>query len=228
MNKVLIAVLSCAPDRPLAQAQLDGCFTGEWPRADPYGQVEAGLKYFIGCKPTGPLEIKVECGDSYADLPFKTQYICDYALDNRYDWVFKCDTDTLVHVPRLMAALPKALDYSGYYRGHPSEPSYASGGSGYWLSRRAMKVVALADFEKDFVDPESPERGYIRGEDLQVGRALAATGIFCFWDERYRLDEHLPHPGNDVITTHNVRAPLKGKAMRQAWAKVEQGFRGRL
>ncbi len=217
---VLIALLSCEKDRPYMEAQLEGCFSN---LESEYDGVGLDVRFFVGCTPTHQQEVNVCCEDDYLSLPFKTQEMCRWALAKGFDWMFKADTDTLIYVPRLMRAIPSDVDYSGYYRGHPSEPSYASGGSGYWLSARAMKIVVGATFKSDYI---VENRGASFGEDLQVGKCLAEAGIFCKWDERYRLDEHVAHYGNDVITCHDVRAPLKGKAMKNAWARVQAGMRG--
>lgn len=217
--KPLIAILSCVKDRPYAQAQRETCLKDS----------VCDYRFFYGGVPVPPLyatawdEVWFEkIGDDYASLPFKTQSICRWALANAYDYIFKCDTDTYVHVPRLLASGYEQWDYSGYYRGNHEVPGgYASGGSGYWLSRRAMEVVANTEMQLDWIDGD---RGYVCGEDLQVGRAMLRAGIICYWDERYRLDAHLPDPTNDLITNHNVREPNKGDQMRNVHRWVTERF----
>lgn len=208
----LIAILSCQLDGELEEAQRSTCLAS----------AECVHKYFIGGnRPKALLDdqVWVDVPDDYAGLPLKTQAICRWALDNGYTNIFKADTDTYIHVNRLMRSGFGQHDYTGYYRG--TGPSYASGGSGYWLSTTAMEVIAEADMEFDFIDGE---RGYINGEDVQVGRQLMWSGIKCHWDPRYRLDHEYPSPLNSHITAHPVLNRLKGKAMIEVHKKIMEEF----
>ena len=105
--------------------------------------------------------------DDYISLPFKTQAICRYAPERQYDYLFKCDNDTYVDVFRLLRSDFERWPYSGW--AWDGKGGYASGGSGYWLDRIRMATVADATFEPDWIHPE---RGSMRGEDLQVGGLL--------------------------------------------------------
>src|SRR5579864_8236785 len=166
-------------------------------------------------------EMLLDCPDDYASLPFKTQALCRCLLAEGYDFVFLCDNDTYVCVPRLFGSDFYAADYTGFFArcvscesdadGHCTCVtgegqrlySYASGGSGYWLSRKAMAVVVAADFTKDPLRPNSPEPS-TRGEDLQVGWALGRAGIRCRRDPRYSLYWPGPRMDNSTITLHNT------------------------
>lgn len=164
---------------------------------------------------------ELDCADDYASLPFKTQAICRWAMEREYDFIFLCDDDTYCCVPRLMGSDFHRYDYTGWFvRCVSCEPdeddhctcvtgeglrlhSYASGGSGYWLSRRSMGIVAAADFAKDPLRPDSPEPS-TRGEDLQVGWALGRAGVKCHRDFRYSLYWPGPRMDNTTITLHNA------------------------
>lgn len=125
--------------------------------------------------------------DDYPSLPQKTRALCDWALEHTgWDFLFKCDDDTYVHLPRLLAAIPQG-DYVGHGLG-----GYASGGAGYWLSRRAAAIVAAR------LDALTGH------EDQLVGAVLAATGIPLAHDPRlHPWNSHRPSPENDLITTHH-------------------------
>jgi histo-blood group ABO system transferase len=101
-----------------------------------------------------------------------------------FDRVFKCDDDTFVNVAALESAHCPA-DFFGYvhstttreggqaYKGRRSEGAnggpWADGGLGYFLSRRAVSVLA------DFHDAEALGMGMF--EDRAVSDALRLSGI---------------------------------------------------
>ena len=71
---------------------------------------------------------------------------------------------------------------------------FASGGAGYWLSARAMGVLAAA------ASPFEP------AEDMWVGTTLARAGILLHGDRRYNPE--CPHGLQpDFITVHYVKDP---------------------
>jgi hypothetical protein len=169
-----------------------------------------------------PDEVWLDCADSYEELPFKTQGLLGWALEKGYDYVFKCDTDTYVCVPRLLTSGFWEHDYTGYFERckscRPSATghcqclsgngerfySYASGGAGYWLSARAAAIVVGAKIIPDPLIADREEQS-TRGEDLQVGWALGRNGIECHLDERYSLRHPGPLQQNSIITLHACR-----------------------
>lgn len=130
----------------------------------------------------------------------KTEAIVSYALDNGYDFVFKCDDDTYVRAGALLAGGFEEHDYSGFTEKHYTIAlgfyRWAQGGSGYWLSRRALEVIA-----------EHGLRTVVLPEDFAVGNALATHGIHPYHDDRYApgvTKEELEHPDPRLLTLHKV------------------------
>lgn len=100
------------------------------------------LRFFYGLPHSRKLEddeVYLNVKDDYESLPFKTIAICRWALEKGYDYLFKCDDDTFVWVDRLMKELMEdpRLDYGGY-----EHAGVCTGGPGYILSKRAMKIIA--------------------------------------------------------------------------------------
>lgn len=224
--RILIAILSCRAHRPLEDAQRA---VFEWQESNwkfPDG-VEYERKYFIGglsTKLTGYDQVHLPVVDDVPNLPYKSQAMQRWAFDRDYDWVFRGDTDCYTHLPRLLAAIPTDCEYSGFFRGNNEIPGgYASGGSGYWTSRKASKLICNWNFDRDYED----ERGFVHGEDLQVGLCMNNGEYWCKWDDRYRLDDILPAPSNNTITSHSVRNTLKTpEAMSAAHNWVVKQFNG--
>jgi hypothetical protein len=120
---------------------------------------------------------KLGVPDDYLSLPLKTKALCGWALGKGYDSMMKTDDDCYVNVANL--AVPRE-DYAGLFlprndcgsvaMGIPPLPNgtirydYASGGA-YWLSRKAMGMVADAPFYGDWA------------EDRWVGQVLGKAGI---------------------------------------------------
>lgn len=215
-TRVLIGVLSCQRDLALNQALRETCYAGK----DYH-------RFFLGCSgelrspvgdhrsPLQPDTVLLDCPDDYEHLAHKTQALCHWALAQGYDQLFKTDADTYLDVPRLMRAVQEPpvarLDYCGFFKGGPGGalPNYASG-LGYWLSRRAMEIVA----ELPLRYPESvrnPEP--FLAEDRWVGHWLFEHGVAQTYDERYRLIDPGPEPGNDVIAVHRQNTPEKIHAL---------------
>lgn len=142
-------------------------------------------------------EVLLPCGDGYSDLPEKVRLMCEYALRNGYDYMFKCDSDVYVQPERLLKHVPVGHDYTGRLRG-PSgkwKSAYASGFS-YWLSRKAMEVRVHGPQPDDTV------------EDRVTGTMMSAAGIQCNADYRYVVTASKknglsgtegPRRSNDVI-----------------------------
>jgi GR25 family glycosyltransferase involved in LPS biosynthesis len=140
-------------------------------------------------------------------LSLKTLEFLRWAVQrDDWDWLFKCDDDTFIHPSRFVAALP---GLRGDYIGGRWRPTshYASGGAGYFLSRRAAQLLVkhAADWPA------------VYAEDKLVGARLAAASVplvvdprFC-WSHRARHMRSTP----DMITTHGIRT-------RQHWYQLAE------
>lgn len=93
-------------------------------------------KFFTGAE--------LGCSDEFTQLPEKNRRMIQWALDNGFDRMFRCDDDTFVHVDRLMR---QTYEYPDIDFGGADCGGIALGGNGIWLSRRAMEIVAKADWE---------------------------------------------------------------------------------
>jgi hypothetical protein len=147
----------------------------------------------------------------------KTEALASYAIANGYDFVFKCDDDTYVSVPELLASGFEAHDYSGSMDRHYDYElslayEWAQGGAGYWLSRRSMEIVA-AGLTK------------IRAEDFAVGLTLAANGIRPHHDRRYQPAIREIDPP-DAITFHKVDAALMRRLHEQFLSSSQNQIQG--
>jgi hypothetical protein len=127
------------------------------------------VKFFYGKPavgyPRAPLsdEVFLECGDKYGDLPMKTVAVCKWAVEQGFEFIYKCDTDTAVYADRLLFELmSNHFDYAGF-----RHSNVCSGGPGYWLSRHAAKIIAA----------QGGSSGHVWAEDVHVSRVLANAGI---------------------------------------------------
>lgn len=120
-------------------------------------------------------EVFLSCPDDYKSLPAKTREICRWALQRDYDFLYRTDDDTFVYVDRLLRSGFEKHDYSGYCLPYPQhlEKYRYHGAPGFWLSRRAMQVVAESDYLTEYAD------------DLWIGSELYQQGIKAFRDTRH-------------------------------------------
>ena len=165
--------------------------------------------FLVGCpaieKPQrlGPHYLALPCPDDYASLPQRTLWFCRWAAGvesgeqgaGSWDYLFKCDDDTYVSIPRLLVYDLAGRDYIGA-EWRPGV-DYGSGGGGYFLSRRAAAIVA---------EKLTQATG---AEDLLVGQVLRQAGIRLAVESRlvpFGSMQHRPKKGNDLITLHGVEA----------------------
>jgi hypothetical protein len=208
--RVLVAIESCFKDAHKHQAQRDTwlkdlCVTEK--------------KFFIGSAGAGPFEDEVFLGidvdDSYEALSLKTQAMCRWALERDFDWMFKCDTDTVLN-PWEFVFSWNHEDYLGGENSDvnvkgfaPGRIEFCSGGAGYWLSRKALTIVAEADSIK------------ASAEDVFVADALLKHGIKPTFHPGYRW-----RPGatvdKDVITLHLSSALQKKYLPSQMYEAYRQ------
>jgi hypothetical protein len=149
----------------------------------------------------GTLAFDVPEGGEYLSL--KTQAFCRWALKlPTWDYLYKCDDDTLIHPSRFAAYLPSLQDdyVGGKWR---PQSDYASGGAGYFLSRRAAEIIAHATWPA------------VWAEDSLVGETLAAAGIRLTPDARFVA---AARPGwrrrrPEWITVHRIRDPVRWRTV---------------
>lgn len=209
--KVLLAILSCTRDFELEEIQ----------RKIVLNHTPIDYRFFRGkgAAPS-PDAVCLDVDDGFYSLPFKTQAMCKWAFDEGYDFLFKMDTDTYLRPERLLNSGFANHDYSGFFSYDPGPGAYASGGSGYWLSRRAMEVIAQSEaFFQDCHSPEIPTELSWRGEDLQVCWVLKDRDIHCHKDSRYCLSGPGPQVQNNLITLHNVRIMNKRERVMSAYSE---------
>lgn len=139
-------------------------------------------------------EIIVSCDDRYLWLTEKVFEAYKWAASNNYTHTFKCDTDTYVHIPRLLKSDFSRADYIG----HVCRNWYMAGGCGYWLGPKALSVIT-----------NRPLHIYHRAEDLNIGQYMKSNDISLTHDSRYTLwcEQDLNKgkvckTDNDIISIH--------------------------
>jgi hypothetical protein len=141
-------------------------------------------------------ELFLSCPDEYGTLTQRVQKFCQWAISKRgWTHLFKCDDDTYVECHRLSEVSLEGVDYLGrdIMFNNPALGHYASGGAGYFLSRKAAQIIAAAN-----IPP-------VGSEDVEVGHALSAAGIHLIDDDRFiPSGGTLPEIGNDLITGHGI------------------------
>lgn len=160
--KLLIAILSCHALRHCEKAERDTWIT-EIPQGVDY-------KFFLG-NPTSTLEndeVFLDVDDAFQGVTEKTVALYRWALEKGYDYTYKCDLDTLVRPQLLLRSGFEQNDYVGGYN-----EGFASGGSGYCLSRKALQVVVDGKYEPG------------PAEDWNIANALREKGILLHGDDRY-------------------------------------------
>jgi hypothetical protein len=162
--KILIAILSCHALRHYEQAQRD-----TWIKDIPPG---VDYKFFLGRSNTsrGADEVFLNVGDAFSDITEKAVAVFEWVLAHDYDFVFKADLDTLV---RPVALLASGFEHHDYVGGQNS--FFASGGAGYWLSRKAMQLAVSK--------PIAPGPT----EDVHVAQAVLDGGLKLHPDSRYKF-----------------------------------------
>ena len=135
--------------------------------------------------------------DNLISLPGHLKMFCHWALrEAGWDYVFKCDDDTYISIPRFLSYHPTS-DYEGGYCNYHGK-QYAHGGGGYFISRKAVEYLACG----------LPSTG---SEDLLVGDVLRANGITCKFSslfEGWGTARKRPRSNNDTITTHTKKTAL--------------------
>lgn len=200
--KICFCIPSCQSLKYLEQVQRNTWIT----------ELEVEHKFFLGNSSVVEKEdeVKLLVHDSIDTLTSKVLSICTWAMEHGYDYIFKCDLDTLVKPKELLLTDWDKHDYTGGQNGF-----FASGGAGYWLSKKAMEAVV----EK--------EVNWGREEDVFVAQAVLGNGMILHPDSRYKF-----YPGDilDSSTLTYHLSSVKGwsgkyepSSMDEAWDSVKAG-----
>lgn len=182
--KILIAVICCHKRRDwsdLARAT--------WATVVPSS---ADVRFFFGrgaSKVTLKEDVVLDCDDSYQKLPEKVQTIVRWALSNGYDYMLKCDDDVILNPEALLASGFDHADFTGHECAPKNQTPW---GFNYWLSQKAMKIVAGAVLPSD------------NNDEAWVSRNMNANGILLNHDERYFM-----HYGHHLKDHSNNRRSLR-------------------
>ena len=194
--KILIGILSCSRDYHCHED-----LRNTWLRDVSYFP-EVSFKFFmgLGCQSLSQDEEVLEAPDYYRGMKLKVKKMLEYAHENKYDFIFKCDADTYCDIPRLINSGFHFFDYVGYGGSLPNGVIVPYGGSGYWLSEKS--IITLLS--------KSTDNGY-ECEDWWVSRILNANGIKPHLDSRYySLENRSPTIGNELITSHQYSDNSEG------------------
>ena len=169
--KILIAIISCHALRHYQQVLRD-----TWLKDLPVG---VDYKFFLGSREGihdsslhlyEPDEVIMAVGDDLPSLTKKLKSTFCWSLHQEYDFVFKCDLDTLVRPNLLLSSGFEKHDYMGGQNGF-----FASGGAGYWTS-----ILARAASASDDRDQEA-------AEDVHTAQAVLDRGMTLHPDPRYKF-----------------------------------------
>ncbi|WP_081440216.1 glycosyltransferase [Planctopirus limnophila] len=148
--------------------------------------------------------LRVPCKDTYDTLIHKVQHFCRWATRFRsFKWLFKCDDDTYVSIPRLKEFVRTLqADYVGRNYG-----GFASGGAGYLLSRKSALVIA-----------DAPDLDVGVPEDVGVAELLKNAGILLLDSKQFEGDQRGPWPShsNNLITGHYL-TPARMREIHNAF-----------
>lgn len=156
-------------------------------------------------------ELWLPARDQYLFLPQKTREFCRWAIGHQdappWTYLFKCDDDTYIHGPRFAAYEPAGRDYIG--NEWKAGVRYASGGAGYWLSRRSAEIVAEQLATDPQATPDDPIWSKTSGpEDMAVGALLRSEEIQFHKDPSFEpwgwRPSATPADNPHLITTHAI------------------------
>lgn len=138
-------------------------------------QAGFGFQLVIGGEPMKLFEDELASGqpDAYHEMPFKTQWSCRWAYDHGFDFMFQCFTDTYLSVPRMLKFIPGlSAPITGNFWFTGRKEDHACGGSGYWINREAMLILAEAPCTRELLGGRDHW-----AEDRWANHSLTAVGV---------------------------------------------------
>jgi len=138
MQKIFVAICSCNKDKSV---ELRSACRRTWISKIPEG---IDYRFFVGRNYTGNETdvIQLDVDDSYIRLPNKVRLIYEWVNCNvNYDYVFKCDDDSYVILDRLKELIIDNHDFIGNEFLKNDEKKFASGGAGYFLSKKILNNI---------------------------------------------------------------------------------------
>lgn len=154
-------------------------------------------------------EVFLEVPDGFDHFAEKNKAICRWALEQGYDWLFHCDDDTFVR----FLEVPTTGDQIGRAPYGFGGKNYICGGSGFWLSRHALELIA------------NSRCTFTHEDDVWIGRVVMSDpSAVRVHDPRYY--QQAPHhvvPSllpDDWLTCHSCTPEV----MRELW-RIQESAR---
>jgi len=160
-KKIIITVLSCKKN-----ASLRKCILNTWAKnisvevffivGDNYTRIEDNILY-------------IDCPDDYLNHSHKQIDALRFLYDKDFTHIFCCDDDTYVVIDRLLNCGYEDHDYMGATVYTSNRVAYAYGGSGFFLSKKAVeKGLKVNPIVKTSLAPGSRVvTDYLAKADLQ-------------------------------------------------------------
>src|SRR5882762_8403414 len=115
---------------------------------------KADVRFFMGRGRTDNSdEVVLNCDDSYMGLPEKVREIARWALNNEYDYMLKCDDDTIIRPEELLACGYENHPYSGKINRH-LDGFTVPVGFNWWISKECMNIIMNAELPPGDNDDE--------------------------------------------------------------------------
>jgi hypothetical protein len=158
----------------------------------------ADVRFFLGPSTREPQadEVFLDCDDSYQGLPSKVRAVVRWALAQGYDHVLKIDDDVVVTPHKLLNSNFQSYDFVGHR--NDIRPYPVPFGFCYWLNKRAMSLVAVAELPRD------------NNDEVWVTSTLSKDGIVLHHDPRYII--HTGRQEDFAPKVRGLRAPKRDKA----------------
>ena len=140
--------------------------------------------------------IELDCDDSYQGLPDKIRAIMRWSHARDYGHTLKCDDDTILDVPRLLASGYDQYDYTGKANRPVTKdtPFVVPMGFNYWVSKRCAEALLDAPLPENSNDDEK----------WVAGNLYHRLGVTLHDDQRYRL-----HYGVSISRPIRMHRPIQ-------------------